>query len=139
MTTPYTWFQEQATTYEIQTNDMTLVSQQNSVIVNDIIVSTNSPGSCSDSFTPVLLKNPCQEITPGVHTVISCPTGSGTPTVDLNGSSINHNPGVFSDSVSTSNGDPTFCGERQFTFVRLNTGGDASDLVTVLPSGDWQI
>ena len=117
---------------------MTLVSGQDYVALSDITVQTSSPGSCSDSAAPFMLKNPCTNITPGAHTVISCPAGNPV-IVDLNRPSVYYNPGSFPDSVSTAVSDPTFCGQRQFAFTRTDTGGSASDLVTENISGGWDI
>ena len=50
-----------------------------------------------------------------------------------------YSPGTITDSVSTSKGDPTFCGTQQFAFKRLDTGGDASDMIQVQADGSWHI
>ena len=49
-----------------------------------------------------------------------------------------YNVGHFADSVSDAGTDPYFCGLRQFSFTRSDTGGDASDLVTIR-NGNWDL
>ena len=99
---------------------------------SDIVWSTSSPGICSDSFSPVFwLTNPCQDLAGGSSTVIN-DNSLNTAFVNLNDPNpLVYNPGFFSDTVSDSKGDPTYCGARQFAFNRLDTGADAADLITV--------
>ena len=59
-TNSHSWFVERNNDYVIETSDVSLVSQQDSVTITDIEISTTSPGSCNDSFFPqIILKNPC--------------------------------------------------------------------------------
>ena len=59
-TIPHSWITEQTSTFDILTNDMSLVSRQDYVLISDFTLSTNSPGSCNDSFSPkIYLENPC--------------------------------------------------------------------------------
>ena len=41
--------------------------------------------------------------------------------------------------MSTTYGDPYFCGKRQYAFTRTDTGLTVSDLLTETPTGDWYI
>ena len=41
--------------------------------------------------------------------------------------------------MSTSHGDPIFCGNRQYAFTRTDTGLAVSDLFTETTTGEWHI
>ena len=102
---------------------MTLVSQVDSVTFTDIIVSTSSPGGCSDSHPlEVTLRNPCQlDLSTSTHTSFALPASIPPQTVYLNQASSYH-PGPLDDSVSLANGDPTFCGLRELEFKDTSDG-----------------
>ena len=117
---------------------MTLVSGVDNVSYSDITIDAAGPGSCGDSFAPVSLKNPCQDSING-STTISVPSMVNYSAYIDDPSPVLITPPTFTDSVSTSNGNPTFCGDRQYSFKRVDTGATASDMITVDSNGDWRI
>ena len=49
-----------------------------------------------------------------------------------------YSPGAFTDSVSTSKGDPDYCGVRRFDFRRTDTNA-VINLIIEMPDGTWRI
>ena len=109
----HAWFTDEGDRFVIESFDMSLVSGQDSLDVTDISITTNSPGSCSDSFNPMIsMRNPCQALWQGVSTVITNPT-MVDQTINLDDPNpVIYNVGHFADSVSDAHSDPYLCGVR---------------------------
>ena len=94
---------------------MSLVSKRDSVLFTHVKFYTNSPSPCNEEFYhPILLINPCQ-VGPTFITLNSFAPNAlylDHPETKI----LQHTEAT--DMVSTVKGDPTFCGEREYTFER---------------------
>ena len=130
----HTWFIEESTQFKIVSSDVSLVAGEEDITFTDVSISTNSPGSCSDSLgISIQLINPCKDTTIGLPPLTNQQVTLNDP------DPVYYNPGTYTDTVSLSHGDPDFCGGFQFEFWRLDTSTQVLDLITVSPSGDWLI
>ena len=75
------------------------------------------------------MHNPCQDATVGGPTSVNLPT-IADQTVNLDDASPHViTVGFIQDTVSTANGNSLFCGARQYSFERTDTGVIITDLI----------